>query len=79
MKIASVQSKSTYNQEIWALGNTPIDIGVLLYYLSFYPDRESSLLLSNIFRFGFKLLFSGSLYSVFSKYIVSAHEYQYLV
>jgi hypothetical protein len=63
----------------FALASTPVDSNVLVQWLSDYPNREDAAILSNGFREGFKLLYSGPRLPTEAKNLKSAIDAPHIV
>ena len=59
------------SQDIWALGQTPINVKKLQLLLKDYPNKSDAVFLAEGFEFGFKLHYEGPCYSVESKNLKS--------
>ena len=59
------------SQDIWALGQTPINVKKLQQLLKDYPNKSDAVFLSEGFEFGFKLHYEGPRDSVESKNLKS--------
>ena len=51
------------NKDIWALGETPINVPTLKKLLDIYPNKSDVAFLAEGFEFGFKLHYKGPFYS----------------